>query len=205
MYIQSLAAIFLSLGLMVSTIHADTLEFASPRPDTKVSTGQVVPFTYKVHHNGMAKLLWAKVHLMTEDGKDAGIGTISTTARSEWQDSLSVSSRFKIPENLAPGKYTLHVYGSTEQPCEGSVDFRALRRYSLGNTPVEIKKTSHTTPSKDPKKPKDVEKDHSLVGIQLGKRGLYAKRNIGMHGQSEFLLQDGSVDTKKMLYFFSLI
>ncbi|KAF9991365.1 hypothetical protein BGZ79_004614, partial [Entomortierella chlamydospora] len=70
---------------------------------------------------------------------------------------------------------------------------------------VEIRKTSRATPSKDSENPKAVEKDHSIVGVQLGRRNLYANRNMEMHGQSEYLLQDGSMDTKKMLYFFSLI
>lgn len=82
---RPLAAIVLSLGLLVQSIHADSLEFASPSPNTKIAAGDTVPVTYKVHHNGMAKLLWAKVHLMTEDGYDAGMGTIGTASRTEWQ------------------------------------------------------------------------------------------------------------------------
>jgi hypothetical protein len=46
----------------------------------------------------------------------------------------------------------------------------------------------------------------SLLGLQLRKRGLYRGRDLGMHiGGSEYLLEDGTTDTKKMLYFFSLI
>lgn len=167
MHIQMISRNFLSIvlgfGLWASTVHADTLEFASPLPHSKLLAGETVPITYKVHHNGMAKLVWAKVHLMTEDGYDAGMGTISATSRREWQgethrvlnltcyvrperdpgalmvvwsldnkpdlfchhttlDTNLVSTQFQVPETLAPGKYTLHIYGSTEQPCADSVD-----------------------------------------------------------------------------------
>lgn len=46
----------------------------------------------------------------------------------------------------------------------------------------------------------------SLLGLQLRKRSLYAGRDLGVHiGGSNYLLEDGTTDTKKMLYFFSLI
>ncbi|KAF9106360.1 hypothetical protein BGX27_009196 [Mortierella sp. AM989] len=206
MFSRSLAAVFLSFGLLISSIQADTLEFASPRPNSKLSTGQIVPITYKVHHNGMAKLLWAKVNLLTEDGYDSGMGTFSNTVRSEWQDSLSVSLKLKIPENLTPGKYKIHVYGSTEQPCKDSVDMTERCEGILSETlPVVIRKATHATLKKNPKSSNDGEKDHGILGLSLPKRSLYSKRNLESHGPSEYLLQDGSIDTKKMLYFFSLI
>ena len=87
MYIQvrNVLSIVLGFGLWTSTVHADSLEFGSPLPNSKLSAGETVPITYRVHHNGMAKLVWAKVHLMTEDGYDAGMGTLSATSRREWQ------------------------------------------------------------------------------------------------------------------------
>lgn len=46
----------------------------------------------------------------------------------------------------------------------------------------------------------------SLLGLQHRKRSLYTGRDLGMHiGGSDYLLEDGTTDTKKMLYFFSLI
>ncbi|KAH7042317.1 hypothetical protein BKA57DRAFT_538973 [Linnemannia elongata] len=203
-----LAAIVLSLGLLVQSIHADSLEFASPSPNTKIAAGDTVPVTYKVHHNGMAKLLWAKVHLMTEDGYDAGMGTIGTASRIEWQDSKSVSTKFEVPADLKAGKYVFHVYGSTEQPCEGSIDSSRKCEGILSEmVPVEIIEAAAV---------KDVlEEDTgkgkkgvlgSLLGLQLRKRSLYAGRDLGVHiGGSDYLLEDGTADTKKMLYFFSLI
>lgn len=85
LFSRLLAATVLSLGLLAQSIHADSLEFASPSPNTKIVAGDTVPVTYKVRHNGMAKLLWVKVHLMTEGGYDAGMGTINTASRLEWQ------------------------------------------------------------------------------------------------------------------------
>ncbi|KAF9108059.1 hypothetical protein BGX29_003574 [Mortierella sp. GBA35] len=110
-------------------------------PDTKIVAGDTVPISYKVHHNGMAKLLWAKVHLMTEDGYDAGMGTINTASRLEWQ-----------------------------------VD--------------EQKETDSGT----------------VLEVQLRKRSLYTRRDLGVRlGGSDYLLEDGTTDTKKMHYMFSLI
>lgn len=77
--------LILSLGLFATQIQADTVEFMSPAPNSKLTAGENVHIQYNVHHNGMVLLRWAKVHLMTEDGFDSGVGTISTTSRSEWQ------------------------------------------------------------------------------------------------------------------------
>ncbi|KAF9326013.1 hypothetical protein BG006_010522 [Podila minutissima] len=77
--------LILSLGLLATQIRADTLEFVSPAPNSKLTAGENVHVQYNVHHNGMVLLRWAKVHLMTEDGFDSGVGTISTTSRPEWQ------------------------------------------------------------------------------------------------------------------------
>ena len=46
----------------------------------------------------------------------------------------------------------------------------------------------------------------SLLKLNLRKRSLYAGRDLGVHiGGSDYLLEDGTADTKKMLCFFSLI
>ncbi|KAI7816052.1 hypothetical protein BC939DRAFT_482353 [Gamsiella multidivaricata] len=189
MYTRSLAAVLLGLGILASSIRADTLEFASPLPNSHLTAGQNVRISYKVHRNGMARLMWAKVHLMTDDGYDAGTGTISTATPSDWQDSQLISSDFTVPENLPSGKYVFHVYGSTQQPCEGSVDTGASRKIS---TPIA-----------------QLEEDNKGVGaidsFQLRKRNLYAGRNLRAIGQSDYLLQDSNADIHKMLYFFSLI
>ncbi|KAF9118711.1 hypothetical protein BGX30_004352 [Mortierella sp. GBA39] len=203
---RSLAAIVLSLGLLAQSIHADSLEFASPSPNTKIAVGDTIPVTYKVHHNGMAKLLWAKVHLMTEGGYDAGMGTIDTASRIEWQDSKSVSTKFDVPADLKAGKYVFHVYGSTEQPCDGSIDSSSKCEGILSEmVPVEIVETAAVEKGpeeEDTGKGKKV----SLLGLQLRKRSLYAGRDLGVRiGGSDYLLEDGTADTRKMLYFFSLI
>ncbi|KAG0289539.1 hypothetical protein BGZ96_006927 [Linnemannia gamsii] len=207
LFSRLLAAIVLSLGLLTKSIHADSLEFASPSPNTKIIAGDTVPITYKVRHNGMAKLLWAKVHLMTEDGYDAGMGTINTASRLEWQDSKSVSTQFEVPADLKAGKYVFHVYGSTEQPCEGSIDSSSTCEGILSEMlPVEIVEAAAVE--------KETEKEDtgkkgvlgSLLSLQLRKRSLYTGRDLGVHiGGSDYLLEDGTTDTKKMLYFFSLI
>jgi len=80
----------LGLGLWAGAVQADSLEFANPLPHTKFTQGDLVPISYKVHHNGMAELMWAKVHLMTEDGFDAGMGTIVTTSRDQWQGNIEI-------------------------------------------------------------------------------------------------------------------
>ncbi|KAK3832520.1 MAG: hypothetical protein JOS17DRAFT_827256 [Linnemannia elongata] len=205
---RPLAAIVLSLSFLVQSIHADSLEFASPSPNTKIAAGDTVPVTYRVHHNGMAKLLWAKVHLMTEDGYDAGMGTIDTASRAEWQDTKSVSTKFEVPVDLKEGKYVFHVYGSTEQPCEGSIDSSSKCEGILSEmVPVEIVEAAAV----EEKLEADTGKGKkgllgSLLGLQLRKRSLYAGRDLGVHiGGSDYLLEDGTADTKKMLYFFSLI
>ncbi|KAF9540464.1 hypothetical protein EC957_004304 [Mortierella hygrophila] len=203
---RSLAAIVLSLGLLVQSIHADSLEFASPSPNTKIAAGDTVPVTYKVHHNGMAKLLWAKVHLMTEDGYDAGMGTIDTASRIEWQDSKSVSTKFDVPADVKAGKYVFHVYGSTEQPCDGSIDSSSKCEGILSEmVPVEIVKAAAVEEGLE-EEDTGKGKKGSLLGLQLRKRSLYAGRDLGVRiGGSDYLLEDGTADTKKMLYFFSLI
>ncbi|KAG0321643.1 hypothetical protein BGZ97_010738 [Linnemannia gamsii] len=207
LFYRLLAAIVLSLGLLTQSIRADSLEFASPSPNTRIAAGDTVPLTYKVHHNGMAKLLWAKVHLMTEDGYDAGMGTINTASRLEWQDSKSVTTQFEVPADLKAGKYVFHVYGSTEQPCEESIDSASKCEGILSEMlPVEIVEAAAV---EDEAEKEDTSKKSilgSLLGLQLRKRGLYRGRDLGMHiGGSEYLLEDGTTDTKKMLYFFSLI
>lgn len=80
----------LGLGLWAATVLADSLEFATPLPYSKFAQGDLVPIIYKVHHSGMAELVWAKVHLMTEDGFDAGMGTIATTSRDQWQGNFGI-------------------------------------------------------------------------------------------------------------------
>ncbi|KAF9139783.1 hypothetical protein BG015_001907 [Linnemannia schmuckeri] len=204
---RPLAAIVLSLGLLTQSIYADSFKFTSPSANIKIAPGDAVPVTYKIHHNGMAMLLWAKVHLMTEDGYDAGMGTIDTASRLEWQDSKSVSAEFEVPADMKAGKYVLHVYGSTEQPCEGSIDSSSNCEGILSEMlPVEIIEAIAVE--------KKVEKENkakkgaleSLLGFRLPKHSLYAGRDLGMHiGGSDYLLEDGTTDTKKMLYFFSLI
>ncbi|KAF9905950.1 hypothetical protein EC991_001191 [Linnemannia zychae] len=205
---RPLAAIVLSLGFLAKSIHADSLEFASPSPNTQIAAGDTIPITYKVHHNGMAKLLWAKVHLMTEDGYDAGMGTFSTVSRIEWQDTKSVSTQFEVPADLKAGKYVFHVYGSTEQPCEGSIDSSSKCEGILSEMlPVEIVQAAAVEEQTEEKKDKDRGVLGSLLGLQLRrKRSLYSGRDLGVHvGGSDYLLEDGTTDTKKMLYFFSLI
>ncbi|KAK3842002.1 MAG: hypothetical protein J3R72DRAFT_475186 [Linnemannia gamsii] len=206
---RPLAAIVLSLGFLAQHIYADSLEFASPNPNTQIAAGDTIPVVYKVHHNGMAKLMWAKVHLMTEDGYDAGMGTLNTASRLEWQDTKSVSTHFEVPTDLKEGKYIFHVYGSTEQPCEGSIDSSSKCEGILSEMlPVEIVRPAAVEVEAE----KQVEEKKSkgilgsLLGLQLRKRSLYNGRDLGVRiGGSDYLLEDGTTDTKKMLYFFSLI
>ncbi|KAG0214449.1 hypothetical protein BGX33_002175 [Mortierella sp. NVP41] len=147
-------------------------------PDTKIVAGDTVPISYKVHHNGMAKLLWAKVHLMTEDGYDAGMGTINTASRLEWQ----------VPADLKPGKYTFHL--PTSSKCEGILSEML---------PVEIVESTAV----DEQKETD---SGTVLEVQLRKRSLYTRRDLGVRlGGSDHLLEDGTTDTKKMHYMFSLI
>ncbi|KAF9287203.1 hypothetical protein BGZ68_002095 [Mortierella alpina] len=212
MHIQMISRNFLSIvlgfGIWASTVHADTLEFASPLPHSKLLVGETVPITYKVHHNGMAKLVWAKVHLMTEDGYDAGMGTISATSRREWQDTNLVSTQFQVPETLAPGKYTLHIYGSTEQPCADSVDIGSRCEGILSEMlPVEIaeKKAPSSTSTPPTAAIEILDEQNPTTGLgfnlHLPRRGLYPGRRLGAH----FVQEDGTLDTQKMLYLFSLI
>ncbi|KAF9191762.1 hypothetical protein BGZ51_000109 [Haplosporangium sp. Z 767] len=193
MFLRFLSVIF-SLCLLASNCLGDSIEITSPRPHSKHALGESVTYTYTVYHNGLAKLIWVKAHLMTEDGYDAGLGVISAVSRSEWQDSKSVSSHFQIPDTLKTGKYNLHFYGSTEQPCagerQGSIDTKCEGILSE-MLPIEI--IARTAVKSD------------KAGIQLRKRSLYTGRDLGVHGRSEFVLADGSMDTKKMLYLFSLI
>ncbi|KAG0275063.1 hypothetical protein BGZ95_009218 [Linnemannia exigua] len=200
---RPLVAIVLSLGLLAQSICADSLEFSSPSPNTQIAAGDTIPITYKVHHNGMAKLMWAKVHLMTEDGYDAGMGTLNTASRLEWQDTKSVSTQFEVPADLKEGKYVFHVYGSTEQPCEGSSKCEGILSEML---PVEIVQPAAVEVEKQVEEKKSKGVLGSLLGLQLRKRGLYDGRDLGARmGGSDYLLEDGTTDTKKMLYFFSLI
>ncbi|KAF9118849.1 hypothetical protein BGW39_000828 [Mortierella sp. 14UC] len=156
----------------------------------------------------MAKLLWAKVHLMTEDGYDSGLGTFSTASRIEWQDTKSVSIQFDVPADLKSGKYVFHVYSSTEQPCERSIDSSSKCEGILSEMlPVEIVEAAAVEEQAEEKKDKDKGVLGSLLGLQLRrKHSLYSGRDLGVHiGGSDYLLEDGTTDTKKMLYFFSLI
>ncbi|KAF9919197.1 hypothetical protein FBU30_011132 [Linnemannia zychae] len=195
------AAIVFGVGLLIQSIHADTLEFVSPSPDSKITAGDNVTLTYKIHYNGMAKLLWAKIHFMTEDGFDTGMGTINTAFRAEWQDSMSVSTQFKVPVDMKAGKYIFHVYGSTEQPCEESTD--RCEGVLSEMLPVEVIQAATTEQEKE--QPKE-DMFESLLGLYLRRRSLYARRDFGVRiGRSDYLLEDGTTDTKKMLYFFSLI
>ncbi|KAG0085973.1 hypothetical protein BGZ93_000349 [Podila epicladia] len=193
--------LILSLALLATQIQADTLEFVSPTPNSKLTAGKNVHVQYNVHHNGMVLLRWAKVHLMTEDGFDSGVGTISTTSRPEWQDTRSVASDFVIPDSLPAGKYVLHVYGSTRQPCEGSVDiFSRCEGVLTDMVPVEV--VAVTAPH--------TKKDSSVMGKVLSltatlfRRSVYDGRDLGL-GRSEYTLDNGHPDTQKMLYMLSLI
>ncbi|KAF9950980.1 hypothetical protein BGZ72_007460 [Mortierella alpina] len=205
---RNLLSIVLGFGLWASTVHADSLEFASPLPNSKLSAGETVPISYRVHHNGMAKLVWAKIHLMTEDGYDAGLGTISAASRREWQDTQVVSTQFRVPATLAAGKYTLHVYGSTEQPCEGSVDIGSKCEGILSEMlPVEIAEkeapsSTSTLPTAAIEIPDEQDATAGLgISLHLLRRGLYSGRQLG----ARFLKRDSTLDTQKMLYLFSLI
>ncbi|KAG0360227.1 hypothetical protein BGZ54_009651 [Gamsiella multidivaricata] len=187
MYTRSLAAVLLGLGILASSIRADTLEFASPLPNSHLTAGQNVRISYKVHRNGMARLMWAKVHLMTDDGYDAGTGTISTATPSDWQDSQLISSDFTVPENLPSGN---------TQKCEGILSETLHLKIRGASRKI-------STPIAQ------LEEDNKGVGaidsFQLRKRNLYAGRNLRAIGQSDYLLQDSNADIHKMLYFFSLI
>ncbi|KAG9321307.1 hypothetical protein KVV02_007880 [Mortierella alpina] len=209
MYSQIISRNFLSIvvgfGLWASAVHADRIEFGSPLPNSKLSAGETVPIAYRVHHNGMAKLIWAKVHLMTEDGYDAGMGTISVASRREWQDTQVVSTQFRVPETLASGKYTLHIYGSTEQPCDDSVDIGSKCEGILSEMlPVEIiEKKATSTPPTATIEILDGQDTTAGLGISLHhqRRSLYPGRRLGAH----FVQKDGTLDTQKMLYLFSLL
>ncbi|KAG0043941.1 hypothetical protein BGZ83_010823 [Gryganskiella cystojenkinii] len=197
-----------SLGLWASVTQADTLEFTSPTSNARLTQGEVVPLGYKVHHNGMTKLVWAKIHLMTADGFDAGIGTISTASRDQWQDSLSLATEFRIPDSVPAGKYVFHVYGSTEQPCQGTIDISQRCEGILSETvPVEIVTravSSSESKAQEPKQSSGGAQVKADLRLPQRKRQLYAGRELGLP-RSDFVNEDGSEDTKKMLYFFSLI
>ncbi|KAG0378170.1 hypothetical protein BGX24_004593 [Mortierella sp. AD032] len=187
---RPLTAIVLSLGFLAQYIYADSLEFASPNPNTQIAAGDTIPVTYKVHHNGMAKLMWAKVHLMTEDGYDAGMGTLNTASRLEWQDTKSVSTHFEVPTDLKEGN---------SSKCEGILS-EMLPVEIVRPAAVEVEAEKQV----EEKKSKGIL--GSLLGLQLRKRSLYDGRDLGVRiGGSDYLLEDGTTDTKKMLYFFSLI
>ncbi|KAF9989895.1 hypothetical protein BGZ75_004463 [Mortierella antarctica] len=156
----------------------------------------------------MAKLIWAKVHLMTEDGYDAGMGTISVASRREWQDTQVVSTQFRVPETLASGKYTLHIYGSTEQPCDDSVDISSKCEGILTEMlPVEIvEEKAPSTPSTPPTATIEILDGQDTtagfgINLHLQRRSLYPGRRLGAH----FVQKDGTLDTQKMLYLFSLL
>ncbi|KAF9576256.1 hypothetical protein EC968_009818 [Mortierella alpina] len=156
----------------------------------------------------MAKLVWAKVHLMTEDGYDAGMGTISVASRPEWQDSRVVSAQFRVPETLAVGRYTIHIYGSTEQPCVDSVDIGSKCEGILSEMlPVEIigKEATSSTSTPLTAAIETLEGQDTMAGLginlHLQRRSLYPGRRLGAH----FVQKDGTLDSQKMLYLFSLI
>ncbi|KAF9312003.1 hypothetical protein BG003_006731 [Podila horticola] len=203
MYSRFRMMLILSLGLLAIQIQADTVEFMSPAPNSKLTAGENVHIQYNVHHNGMVLLRWAKVHLMTEDGFDSGVGTISTTSRSEWQDTQSVASDFVIPDSLPAGKYALHVYGSTQQPCEGSVDISSRCEGVLSEMiPVEVVATSKT--SQQSKEVNSIKGRVLSLTATLFRRALYDGRDLGL-SRSEYTLDNGHPDTHKMLYMLSLI
>jgi len=66
--------------------------------------------------------------------------------------------------------------------------------------PVEIVQRTTTLSKQDPTGPGV--KLTAKVGLR--KRQLYAGRDLGLP-RSDFVLEDGSQDTKKMLYFLSLL
>ncbi|KAG0035446.1 hypothetical protein BGZ81_007992 [Podila clonocystis] len=203
MYSRFRMMLILSLGLLATKIQADTLEFVSPAPNSKLIVGENVHVQYNVHHNGMVLLRWAKVHLMTEDGFDSGVGTISTTSRPEWQDSRSVANDFVIPRSLPAGKYVLHVYGSTQQPCEGSVDISSRCEGVLSEMiPVEVVAISET--ARQQKQDNSVKGKVLSLTATLFRRAVYDGRDLGL-GRSEYTLSNGHPDTQKMLYMLSLI
>lgn len=69
--------------------------------------------------------------------------------------------------------------------------------------PVEIvQRTASPSDAQDTNQT-DIQVTASLP-LPQRKRQLYAGRELGL-GRSDFVLEDGSEDTKKMLYFFSLI
>ncbi|KAF9377327.1 hypothetical protein CPB97_010283 [Podila verticillata] len=197
--------LILSLGLLTTQIHGDTLEFVSPAPNSRLTAGENVHVQYNVHHNGMAILNWAKVHLMTENGFDSGVGTISTTSRPEWQGTRSVTSDFVVPDSLPAGKYVLHVYGSTQQPCEGSVDISSRCEGVLSEmVPVEVVATAATAQQQKTTQDNSVKGKALSLTATLFRRAAYDGRDLAL-GRSDFTLDNGHPDTKKMLYMLSLI
>ncbi|KAG0230638.1 hypothetical protein BGW42_000843 [Actinomortierella wolfii] len=76
----------------IKSATADTIHIQEPA-STELTAGQTVPISYEIHHNGISKLLWIKLHLMTENGRDAGPGVIDTMERSDWEDTLPVQIR----------------------------------------------------------------------------------------------------------------
>lgn len=64
--------------------------------------------------------------------------------------------------------------------------------------PVEFVERTAILHKQDPSEAK------LTANVALRKRQLYSGRDLGLP-RSEYLLEDGSEDTKKMLYFFSLI
>ncbi|KAF9582165.1 hypothetical protein BGW38_000561 [Lunasporangiospora selenospora] len=195
-----LGAALVGLGYLTSLVHADSLEFESPLPNTKIATGQSVPLTYKIHQNGMTRLDWVMVHLMTEDGQDAGMGTLDYTSREQWQpDSLSISLQAVIPRTLPEGRYVFHIFGRTEEPCEAATA-RQCEGILSATLPVEVVSTSQSSSTLFP----EASNISLIARARLLRRTLFSSRRLG-GGRSGYLLGDGSIDSKKTLYMFSLI
>ncbi|KAG0267049.1 hypothetical protein DFQ27_009195 [Actinomortierella ambigua] len=117
---------------------ADTIHIQE-QASAELYAGQTVPISYEIHHNGLAKLMWVKLHLMTEDGQDAGPGTIDTMERSDWEDTLPVQIRATKDSNL---------------PLRANNDVAAAASHSsvslrLGRSLAKLKRSLYVQPDED--------------------------------------------------------
>ncbi|KAK3808464.1 MAG: hypothetical protein J3Q66DRAFT_391990, partial [Benniella sp.] len=123
MLIRPCLTLLFGLGIVIHYTQADTLDFVSPLPGARLKTGEPVSIGYKVDFNGMAQLLWAKVHLLTDEGHDAGMGTVCSATNEVW-DQYLVWSRFPTISHLE-SMCSMFTAVYTRQPCEGSIDIKS--------------------------------------------------------------------------------
>ncbi|KAF9974903.1 hypothetical protein BGZ73_001601 [Actinomortierella ambigua] len=166
---------------------------------SELYAGQTVPISYEIHHNGLAKLMWLKLHLMTEDGQDAGPGTIDTMQRSDWEASVASGQKtftasFAIPSDIGTGSYILHLFGETEVPCATDPTCTGLLSDTL---PVRIRATRDSSMPGPANNNMVASSSHSTVSTQLRRSLNKFKRSLYVQPEDEHL------NTKRFLYLIS--